>query len=59
MRTREEREENIATAKSRREIPFAEHVRDCSVYGVVGERCIWGEVRAEALVDCMEVRMPE
>ena len=26
---------------------------------MVGERSIRGEVRAEALVDCMEVRMPE
>ena len=25
----------------------------------VGERSMWGEVRAEALVDCMEVRMPD
>ena len=31
----------------------------CSEYGMVGERSIRGEVRAEALVDCMEVRMPE
>ena len=26
---------------------------------LVGERCIWGEVRAEALVDHIEERMPE
>ena len=26
---------------------------------VVGERSMWGEVAAEAAVDCMEVRMPE
>ena len=26
---------------------------------VVGERCVRGEVRAEALVDFTEVRMPE
>ena len=31
----------------------------CSVHALVGERSIRGEVRAEALVDCMEVRMPE
>ena len=31
----------------------------CSVTAVVGERRIWGEVRAEALVDCIRVRMPE
>ena len=30
-----------------------------SAYVVVGERSIWGEVRAKALVDRMEVRMPE
>ena len=26
---------------------------------VVGERSVWGEVVAEAAVDCTEVRMPE
>ena len=26
---------------------------------MVGERCMREEVRAEALVDCIEVRMPE
>ena len=31
----------------------------CLVHEMVGERSIRGEVRAEALVDCMEVRMPE
>ena len=25
----------------------------------VGERRVWGEVRAEALVDCTGVRMPD
>ena len=28
-------------------------------FGGVGERCAAGEVRAEALVDAAEVRMPE
>ena len=31
----------------------------CSVYAMVGERSIRGEVRAEALVDFIRVRMPE
>ena len=26
---------------------------------MVGERCMRGEVRAKALVDCIQVRMPE
>ena len=26
---------------------------------VVGERSVWGEVVAEAAVDCTEVRMPD
>ena len=30
-----------------------------SAHGMVGERSIQGEVRAEALVDCIRVRMPE
>ena len=31
----------------------------CLGFAVVGERRIRGEVRAEALVDCIRVRMPE
>ena len=31
----------------------------CSAYGMVGERRMRGEVRAEALVDFIRVRMPE
>ena len=46
--------------RSRRKIPLkVKRVWNCSVPGVVGERSIRGEVRAEALVDIMEVRMPE
>ena len=29
------------------------------LFSMVGERCMRGEVRAEALVDCIQVRMPE
>ena len=29
------------------------------LYGMVGERRIRGEVTAEAVVDCIRVRMPE
>ena len=53
-------EEESGDAERRREIPK----KPKSVYVVfntemVGERSLRGEVRAEALVDCREVRMPE
>ena len=55
-----EAERRIWRRRSRREIPLkVKRVWSCSVPGVVGERSIRGEVRAEALVDIMEVRMPE
>ena len=55
---RDAKELNLA-ARKRREIPLKAKV--CAVFStrMVGERSIRGEVRAEALVDCMEVRMPE
>ena len=44
---------------SRREIPSAKPLKIEFSTRMVGERSIRGEVRAKALVDCMEVRMPE
>ena len=53
-------EENLPAAKADGKCPKEKAgLRYCSVHAVVGERSIRGEVRAEALVDCMEVRMPE
>ena len=54
------REEDFPAAKADGKCPKEKAgLRCCSVHAVVGERSIRGEVRAEALVDCMEVRMPE
>ena len=50
---------NLAAAISRREILSAKLLKTKFSTRMVGERSIRGEVRAEALVDCMEVRMPE
>ena len=33
--------------------------RFCSTEGWVGERCVWGEAIAKAVVDYTQVRMPE
>ena len=49
---------NIAAAKTSRN-PLAKLLRAKFSTRMVGERSILGEVRAEALVDDMEVRMPE
>ena len=51
-------EKDLATTESALNSPQLNCVA-CSVRKMVGERSIRGEVRAEALVDCMEVRMPE
>ena len=39
--------------------PLAKSLKAKFSTRMVGERSIWGEVRAKALVDCMEVRMPD
>ena len=51
--------EKSGGGNSRREIPSAKLLKTKFSTRMVGERSIRGEVRAEALVDCMEVRMPE
>ena len=58
---RTERGVKSGGGESRREMPvrIKRTCGYCSVHAVVGERSIRGEVRAKALVDCMEVRMPE
>ena len=52
-------EDKSGGGDSRREIPPAKPLKAKFSTRMVGERSIRGEVRAEALVDCMEVRMPE
>ena len=54
----QKKEGNIAAAKPTRN-PLAKLLRAKFSTRMVGERSILGEVRAEALVDDMEVRMPE
>ena len=54
------REENLSAAKADGKCPKEKAgLQYCSVHAVVGERSIRGEVRAEALVDFIRVRMPE
>ena len=56
---RRKEEENLAAAKADAKSPQLNRVYAAFSTCMVGERSIRGEVRAEALVDCMEVRMPE
>ena len=51
-------EKDLATTESALN-PSAKSLKAKFSTRMVGERSIRGEVRAKALVDCMEVRMPE
>ena len=49
----------FATTKSAPNSPQLKDLKIEFSTRMVGERSIRGEVRAKALVDCIEVRMPE
>ena len=56
-RSREEL--NLAAARADAKFPQQNRLKAKFSTRMVGERSIRGEVRAKALVDCIEVRMPE
>ena len=53
------REDTSGGGESRREIPPVKALKAKFSTRMVGERRMRGEVRAEALVDFIRVRMPE